>query len=116
MNVILHITTRQQWEEAEELGIYRGDTLDSDGFIHCSTVRQVVQVANTFFPGRSGLVLVCIDADRVAAEIRYEALESEESFPHIYGPLEVEAVSQVCDFEPGEDGTFSLPRQIASLI
>ncbi|MHC5729338.1 MAG: DUF952 domain-containing protein, partial [Nostoc sp.] len=49
MNTILHITKRQQWEQAKDLGSYRADSLDSEGFIHCSKSTQIVKVANTFF-------------------------------------------------------------------
>jgi len=115
MGVILHITTREQWEQARRLGVYRGDTLESEGFIHCSSVRQAVPVANALYRGRSGLVILCIEAGRVEAEIRYEGADRGELYPHIYGPLEIEAVSLVLDFEPGEDGTFSLPQKVVSL-
>jgi uncharacterized protein (DUF952 family) len=49
MNTILHITQSQQWQEAKQIGSYRGDTLDSEGFIHCSQKAQIVRVANRFF-------------------------------------------------------------------
>lgn len=49
MNTILHIAKRQEWEQAKDLGSYRPDSLDSEGFIHCSKSTQIVKVANTFF-------------------------------------------------------------------
>jgi len=111
MSIILHITQREQWEQAKLVQVYRGDTLDTEGFIHCSTPLQVIKVANTFFLGQKGLLLLCIDSDKVQAEIRYEGLE-KEYFPHIYGPLNPDAVFKVFDFEPGEDGKFELPEKI----
>ncbi len=112
MTLILHITTREQWEQAALIGAYRGDTLDTEGFIHCSTPEQVVPVANSLFRGQHGLVLLCIDPERVQAEIRYEtpAPDNEEAYPHIYGPLDVDAVVRVAVFEPDADGTFALPE------
>jgi len=110
MSIILHITQREQWEQAKLLQAYRGDTLDSEGFIHCSTLLQVVKVANTFFAGQQGLILLCIDSNKVQAEIRYEGFEGEH-FPHIYGSLNFDAVFKVVDFEPGEDGKFELPEE-----
>jgi uncharacterized protein (DUF952 family) len=82
--VILHITKREQWEQAKVLGVYRGDTLDSQGFIHCSTPQQIVRVANALFHGQKGLALLCIDSDKVKAEIRYEGAEGKEQYPHIW--------------------------------
>ncbi|MDJ0737990.1 MAG: DUF952 domain-containing protein [Nostocaceae cyanobacterium] len=106
MTTILHITQQQQWQQAQFLGTYSGDTLQSEGFIHCCTPQQVIKVANRFFPHQQGLVLLVIDADRVHADIRYETAEENESFPHIYGALNLDAVSKVIGFEAGEDGLF----------
>jgi uncharacterized protein (DUF952 family) len=80
-----------------------------EGFIHCSTREQVIQVANIRFRGQSGLVLLFIDTEKVAAEIIYENLEGgQQLFPHIYGELNTDAVMQVAEFEPDADGYFTL--------
>lgn len=114
---IYHITQREAWEPARSVGEYRGDTLDTQGFIHCSTPGQVVGVANSYYPGRHGLVLLCIDPDKLRAELRYEApdgpaVAGESLFPHIYGPLNIDAVTAVLDFEPGPDGLFTMPGEV----
>ena len=110
MTRILHITTYEQWRLAHDAGVYRGDTLDSEGFIHCSLPGQVVGVANERFAGRRGLVLLSIDTDRLDAELKFEGAPGGEHFPHIYGPLKMDAVTEVLPFEPGDDGRFALPR------
>ena len=115
MTTILHITKREEWEQAKFVGIYRGDTLESEGFIHCSTAKQVIKVANNFFHNQRELVLLCIDSDKVQAEILYEGVEGEELFPHVYGALNIDAVFQVVGFEAGEDGNFVLPEEVRDL-
>ncbi|MBG1266422.1 DUF952 domain-containing protein [Nostoc sp. WHI] len=115
MNTIFHIANRQQWEQAKDLGSYRADSLDTEGFIHCSKSTQIVKVANKFFFNQKELVLLLIDSDRVQAEIRYEEAERGELFPHIYGALNIDAVYQVIDFEAGEDGFFELPQEVINL-
>lgn len=112
---IFHITTRAQWDEAKPAGVYRGDTLDSDGFIHCSTGHQVPKVANDGFRGCRGLVLLCLDPRKVRPEIRYEGLPGDDAFPHIYGPLNVDAVIHVASLEPSRDGRFEMPDALAQL-
>ena len=107
---ILHITPRAAWEQARQTGAYRGDTLDSEGFIHCSTVAQVIGVANARFQGRTDLILLVIDTGRLTPALRWEAAEHGELFPHIYGPLNLEAVSKVFTMEPGADGRFAFPE------
>ena len=110
MATIFHITKRVEWERAEREGTYRTPTLASEGFIHCSRSDQVIRVANTLFRGQTGLVLLEIDTRQVGAEIRYENCEGgRESFPHIYGALDLGSVVRVVAFEPGEDGSFTAP-------
>jgi len=92
-----------------------GDTLDSQGFIHCSTIQQIVKVANALFLAQKGLVLLWIAANKVQSEIRYEGAGSEELYPHIYGPLNVNAVVKVSDFEPAKNGEFLLPKEITDM-
>jgi uncharacterized protein (DUF952 family) len=109
MTTILHITSRAEWENAKTLGTYRSDSLAAEGFIHCSTAAQVIGSANRFFKDRENLVILSIDPDRVSSEIRYEGVESNNLFPHIYGELNINAVLQVTDLEADADGIFVLP-------
>ena len=43
--MIFHIATRKASDEAARAGVYRADTLATEGFIHCSEARQVAEVA-----------------------------------------------------------------------
>ncbi len=112
-DAICHIAPRAAWAQAQAAGAYRGDTLDREGFIHCSTVAQVVATADRYFRGRADLVLLVIDPTRVEPEIRYESAPGGERFPHIYGPLDLAAVTRCLALEPGADGSFSLPPELA---
>ena len=113
MEIILHITRRDQWDRAKAVGLYDTPSLYSQGFIHCSKPDQVIAVANFLFHGQTDLVLLCISTERVEAEIRYENLEGgDQRFPHIYGPLNLNAVTKALDFEPRSDGTFVLPEEL----
>ena len=116
MAIIFHIARSEAWANLEgQAGTgYRPEMFPVDGFVHCSTEDQVVKVADTRFRGQKGLVLLCIDTDKVAAEIRYENLEGgQELFPHIYGEINADAVVEVAEFEPGVDGYFTLPPILA---
>jgi uncharacterized protein (DUF952 family) len=108
MTMIYHITTAADWEAAQAQGHYTVASLTSEGFIHCSKLEQVVATANRHYPGQRGLILLSIITDRVIAEIRAENLSGgSELFPHIYGPINLDAVNAVLPFEPGADGRFS---------
>jgi len=109
VTLIYHITPRAAWQRALQRGEYRAPSLRTEGFIHSSGPRQVVRVANAFYRRRRNLVLLVIDPRKVKARIRQERADGGR-FPHIYGPLNLDAVVQVVDFPPRADGTFSLPK------
>lgn len=106
---ILHITTRAAWEAAHQSGAYQADTLDSEGFIHCSTPNQVLQVANLFFQESSDLLLLWINLRQLKSPVKWEAV-ADQVFPHVYGPINLDAVEKVSIFSSDSDGVFrSLP-------
>jgi uncharacterized protein (DUF952 family) len=112
MSIIYHIATASGWDAARRDGQYtistRGRTLAEQGFIHASTSGQVAPVANMVYKGLPGLLVLVIDTDRVGPEIRWEPVPGWDApFPHIYGPLNTDAVVATRPFEPGPDGEFS---------
>jgi uncharacterized protein (DUF952 family) len=114
MSIIMHVTKRDAWTEAQAIGSYRAASLDTEGFIHCSRPDQAIAVANFIFRGQSDLVILGIDEAKVISEIKYDyPLGGKEPYPHIYGPLNLDAVTQVVDFDPLPDGTFELPESLS---
>jgi uncharacterized protein (DUF952 family) len=94
---IYHIAAAADWERAVREGQYtmstRGLTLAEQGFIHASTAGQVALVANAFYRDVPDLLLLVIDPERVGPEIRYEPVPGQDApYPHIYGPLNTDAV------------------------
>lgn len=110
---IYHIATRADWERARRDGQYTtstlGRTLAEEGFIHASGPGQVTGVANRYYRGlRDELLILVIEPERVLAEIRYEHVPGADApFPHIYGPLNADAVVAVQPLAAGPDGTFA---------
>ncbi len=113
--MIYHIAHKVDWEKAQRSGSYTADSLATQGFIHCSTSTQVIKVANTFYRGVQGLVLLVIQPDKLQTEVRFENLEGgEELFPHVYGPIPLTAVINAADFPPSADGGFQFPGQVSA--
>ena len=116
--MIYHITSRTDWQAALAAGQYRAGSLATEGFIHCSTLLQVLPVAENFYKGQSGLVLLSIDPPLLCSSLKWElpsggapplGVPQDDLFPHIYGPINLNAVVNVFDFEEDPDGKFKLP-------
>jgi uncharacterized protein (DUF952 family) len=110
--MIYHIAYPEDWRRAQNDGDYRistrGMTLEQQGYIHASTASQVTPVANTFYAQDPDPIVLYIDEERVKPKIVYEAVPgSEEPFPHIYGPLNVDAVVDVRPLRRSADGHFT---------
>jgi uncharacterized protein (DUF952 family) len=86
----------------------RDRTLAEEGFIHASTAEQVAPAANMFYKDVPGLIVLVIDASRVKPGVRYEQVPGfSQPFPHIYGPLNTDAVVETVRLEPDPDGGYS---------
>ncbi|AGS71757.1 DUF952 domain-containing protein [Streptomyces collinus] len=100
---IVHITERSLWEAAREAGTYevstRGRTLQEEGFIHFSTREQLPRIAALLYGDYEGpdeLVVLVVDPALLGVPVRYDAMPPHgEEFPHVYGPVRVDAVVDV---------------------
>ena len=117
--MILHITSKQEWADAQSKGEYTAPSLAAEGFIHFSTDKQAVNVANAFYSGRTDLVLLLVDESRLKPELKWEPpagppadnISEADLFPHVYGPVNLDAVASVLDFQPDPaTGAFTLPN------
>jgi len=117
--MIYHITSHQAWLEAQQAGEYRAESLESEGFIHCSTRAQVLPVAETFYREQSGLLLLMIDPSLLSSEVRWEppsggvpppGVPEGDLFPHVYSPINLDAVVKVYDLESNPDGKYTFPE------
>ena len=97
---ILHITTRSAWEQALRQGSYEPPSLASEGFIHLSDPHQVAAVAKARYAGVDDLVLLHVSTDRLTAPLKYESADGD-TFPHLYGALNVDAVTDVTPLAVG---------------
>jgi uncharacterized protein (DUF952 family) len=117
MSMIYHITSSKEWRQAQQRGDYRTESLETEGFIHSSTKPQVLPVANELFKERGNLLLLVIDPARLTSELKWEAPDGKpppgvpegDPFPHIYGPINLDAVVKAVDLESAPDGSYDLP-------
>jgi uncharacterized protein (DUF952 family) len=109
VNVTYHGTPKAYWEALDARAPYLPADFERDGFIHCTDGREAASIILTLHykevPG--DWVVLVIDKDRVTSPWRYD--DPAEVFPHIYGPLNRDAIVAVHDIERAEDGTFLMP-------
>jgi uncharacterized protein (DUF952 family) len=118
MTMIYHITTPRAWRDALRRGDYRNESLETEGFIHCSTSAQIVPVADLLYQGGGRLYLLKIDPALLSADLKWEPPAGQtppgildgDLFPHIYGPLNLDAVVKIFDFEANPEGKYTLPQ------
>lgn len=98
MSVIYHVTTRKEWEEGLQNGQYEAASLAQEGFIHCSQEAQVPGVLQRYFSNKKDLVLLTINPDLLQSSLVFEwSGSSADTYPHIYGPVNTNAVVAVTD-------------------
>lgn len=106
---LFHLALADEWSEGLDAGVYErstiGVSLAEQGFIHCSYEHQVQVIADILYRGRTDVVLLRIDRERVEAEVRVESLDGgTDLFPHIYGPLPTAAVVRYDDVPTDAEG------------
>jgi uncharacterized protein (DUF952 family) len=96
MSVIYHISTAADWNTATQSGHYVHPSLQTEGFIHCSQDHQVAGVLERYFEGQTALVKLVIDTDKLTAKYIYDwSPSTQDTFPHIYGPINLDAIVEV---------------------
>jgi uncharacterized protein (DUF952 family) len=101
-----HLTPRELWDAQRNNAEYLPEPFEREGFIHCTDGEEnVVAVGNRYYTDDSReMVCLVIDSDAVDADIHYD--DPQRIYPHIYGPLNTNAVRAVRAVERGPDGSF----------
>ena len=111
MRKIYKICPASAWREAERQGVFRGSPVDTgDGYIHFSTASQVEETARKHFSGQRDLLLIAVDAGALGDRLRWERSRNDELFPHLYGELDLGAVTSVHSMPMRSDGSHELPE------
>lgn len=96
MPIIYHLTTAAAWKEASLKGYYETSSLKDEGFIHCSHENQIPGVRERYFAGVKDLVKLEIDTEKLDKPFYYDWSPSNaDTFPHVYGPINLDAVLKV---------------------
>lgn len=108
-DLLFHITTKEDWKEFNIGGNFEPESLETEGFIHCSTGSQVEHTANRLFVDKDEILLLVIDATMLRDDIKYEKDENVgEKFPHLYSSLNSNSIIDKIPIKAEDDGTFKI--------
>ncbi len=110
---LFHIFEKARWAEVQGRGDYSPDAFEKDGFIHFSSKHQLKSTAEKYYKGQTGLGVLKVEIARLKAPLKYEnLLGGEELFPHLYGPLNLDAISQIVFLGLTHGGEFLWPEEL----
>ena len=102
MQTIVITSTLELWKEAGKSGQYTHSTIDTKlaeaGFIHATSPYQTIAMLNRYYPEREDIILLLADVAKIIPGVKFEASSSGRTpgqFPHIYGPLNINAVYKI---------------------
>jgi len=109
MNITYHGTPKSYWQSLDLNKPYLPSDYAKEGFIHTTDGPEAIAMTLTRYykSNPEPFVLLHINKDAVASPIRYD--DPAEIFPHIYGPLNRDAILAVEDIRRASDGTFCKP-------
>jgi uncharacterized protein (DUF952 family) len=108
-DILFHLTTRDDWKADQAEGNYEPESLETEGFIPCSSGHQIEETANRLFAGKQKILLLVIDVSSLHPQVKYEEdSESGDKFPHIYGPINTNAIIDKIDIHAEDDGKFKI--------
>lgn len=98
MRTIVVASTNQLWSDCQKDGKYTqsmvGTSHLAEEYIHANTPEQIIPMLNRHYSDHEDILLLLVDLDKVTSEIKFEASSGPTPglFPHIYGPLNIDAV------------------------
>ena len=108
-NAAFKVLTAAELAELEG-GSFIGSADDKhDGYIHLSTAAQLTATVDKHFAEGGDLHVAEVDLEALGEAIRWEASRGGDEFPHLYGPLPLDAVVAYSPIERGNDGQVKLP-------
>lgn len=93
--MILHVTIETDWQACIELDDYAPPSFLQEGFIHACHSQQLQGVLQRYFAGRTDLLLLHVEEEKLTCQLKQERATGSELFPHIYGRINKEAISKI---------------------
>jgi uncharacterized protein (DUF952 family) len=92
---VYHIVLPEVWENFKDRASYTANSLAAEGFIHCSYASQLADVLNRYYSNAGKVLILKLDTSKLTSKLVEESSTNEEIYPHIYGPINLDAVVEV---------------------
>ena len=104
------VLTAPQMAALESVGEFAGAPIDiEDGYIHMSTAAQLTETVDKHFAGQDDLHVAAVDLVVLEGAVKWEESRGGQLFPHLYGPLPLNAVIAYGPLERDSKGMVKLP-------
>jgi uncharacterized protein (DUF952 family) len=110
---VFHLAEPAAWDAAQAIGRVVPASLEREGFVHCSTLDQLVGTIERHFSDASELLLLQLAVDRLGPDLRWEESRPGEVYPHLYRPIDVDEIDDVVRWQRAADGSVALPPGLA---
>jgi uncharacterized protein (DUF952 family) len=94
---IYHIVTPEVWEKFKTEDLYEAESLQSEGFIHCSFADQLEGVLERYYSGAEKVFILEIEPEKLTSKLVNEPSTNNEIYPHIYGRINKSAIIEVSE-------------------
>ncbi len=90
--LIYHIVLPETWENFKDKEFYEAESLQTEGFIHCSFTEQIEAVLPRYYKDGEKVLILTINTEKLKSKLVAEPSTNNEIYPHIYGEINLDAV------------------------
>ena len=95
--LIYHIVTPKVWERFNDADEYEAESLQTEGFIHCSYLGQLERVLERYYKNAGKILILTINPQFLSSELVAEPSTNNEIYPHIYGRINKSAIAAITE-------------------
>ena len=115
--MIAHCMLKSEWNRIKDEPYWGQQNIENEGFIHCSPIKYLWRVLPNFEREKEEMVIICIDEEKLEAEVRYEDDGNYgRSYPHVYGAINNDSVILVLDYLKDEQGHYMKNPELNHII
>ena len=93
--LIYHIVLPEVWANFKDKSFYQAESLQTEGFIHCSYAAQLEAVLQRYYKNAGKILILTIETEKLKSKLIEEPSTNNEIYPHIYGEINRDAIAGI---------------------